>query len=245
MACLGLYHAGIENRVIRTETNGYLNQQPDRVSGFKPLAVKLPNRTLSTAIHASLTCDSGRHARSDLSPFRAGLDLQTEVIGNNRDDYYNEYNDRTSIESPRVSETLDELMQNSVTEIVKNITQAPLLVQIYSDGQVTTEKSPAENNWRNVDKQRSAVIVVKELQQDSDPVHEYSGDVFDGAKAFGVLIQGRIKGRDECKSRCYLLKTSSVNGGELGHICTHFCLMKVQSFHKSVFEQFNDCWLLP
>lgn len=179
-----------------------------------------------------------------VSIYRYFTSLYIDTIGNNGDDYNKEYNDRTSIESPRVSETLYELIQNFVTDIVKNITHAPLLVQIYADGEVRTEKSPAMNDWRNVDKQRSAVIVVKEIRPDSDPVDEHSGDEFDGARAFGVLIQGRIKGRDECKSRCYLLKTNSVNVGVLGHICTHFCLMKVQSFHQSVFEQFNECWLL-
>ncbi|KAF5793805.1 hypothetical protein HanXRQr2_Chr08g0320561 [Helianthus annuus] len=45
----------------------------------------------------------------------------------------------------RVSENLDEWMRKSVTEIVKNITQAPLLVQIYADGEVKTKKAVPEN----------------------------------------------------------------------------------------------------
>lgn len=238
--------------MIRKHAGGYLDGRSGRVSGFTHLqslsvpnlAVKLPNRGVSTAVNATLACDAGR--RSALSLFDGGLDLHTERSGNTDD---NKYNDRTYIESPRASEKLDEWMTNSVTEIVKNIKQAPLLVQIYADGEVKTNKSLAAKDWSKLIKYRSSslegVILVEELERKTDPVDsDAKFEEEDGSRAFGVLIQGKIRGRGECKSTCYLLKTSSVNGGGRGHICTHFCLMKVQNFHKSAFSQFNDCWLL-
>ncbi|KAI3705692.1 hypothetical protein L1987_75933 [Smallanthus sonchifolius] len=250
MACLGIRHGGgIGDSVIRKHSGGYPDQQSGRVTGsltIPNLTVKIPNQRVSTAVNAAVTYDSGRD--SGLALFDYGLDLATKGIGNS------DYNDRTSIESPRVSENLDEWIQNSVTEIVKNIKQAPLLVQIYADGEVKTNKALPETDWKNVAKQRSlaleGVILVEELRRNTDPADsgEVSGDRFeeddDGGRAFGVLIQGRIKGRNQCKSTCYLLKTSSVHGGGLGHVCTHFCLMKVQSFHKDVFSQFKDCWMV-
>lgn len=228
---------------------GYIDERSGFVSGFRHLsipnfAVKLPNHRVSTAVNATLACDSGR--RFDFSLFDNSLDLQTARFGKSDD---NEYNDRTSIESPRVSEKLDEWMRISVTEIVKNIKQAPLLVQIYADGEVETKKAMAEKDWPNVVEHRSSslegVILVEELQENTDPVYsDVKFEEEDGTRAFGVLIQGKIKGVDQCKSTCYLLKTSTVNGGDMGHFCTHFCLMKVQSFHENAFSQFNNCWLL-
>lgn len=227
---------------------GYHDERSDRVSGFRQLrslsipnlSGKLRNLRVSTAVNATVACDSA------LTLYDGGLDLRTERTGRVLD---HEYSDRTSIESPRVSEKLDEWIQNSVTEIVKNIKQAPLLVQIYADGEVKTNKAPAAKDWQNVAKHVSSslegFIFVEELREKTHAV--FSGDKLeeeDGTRAFGVLIQGKVKGRDHCKSTCYLLKTSSANGGGLGHICTHFCLMKVQSFHKNAFSQFNDCWLL-
>lgn len=240
--------------MIRKHAGGYPDERSGRVSGFTHLqslsvpnlAVKLPNRGVSTAVNATLACDAGR--RSALSLFDGGLDLQTERIGKTDD---NKYNDRTSIESPRALEKLDEWMTNSVTEIVKNIKKAPLLVQIYADGEVKTNKALAEKDWPKLFKHRSSsslegVILVEELEKkNTDPVDsDAKFDEEDGTRAFGVLVQGKIRGRDQCKSTCYLLKTSSVNGGGMGPICSHFCLMKVQNFHRSAFSQFSDCWLV-
>ncbi|KAI3757780.1 hypothetical protein L6452_05323 [Arctium lappa] len=247
MSCLGIRHGGLGDCMIRKHAGGYPDERSGRVSGstrhqsltFPNLAVKPPNRGVSTAVNATALAH-----RSALSLFDGDLDLQTERIDNTDDD---KYNDRTFIESPRVSEKLDEWMANTVTEIVKNIRQAPLLVQIYADGEVKTNKSLAANEWPELIKHRSSsslegVILVEELEKKNS---DGEFDEEDGStRAFGVLVQGKMKGRDQCKSTCYLLKTSSVNGGGLGHICSHFCLMKVQNFHKSAFSQFSDCWLL-
>nr|KAJ0187873.1 hypothetical protein LSAT_V11C900481100 [Lactuca sativa] len=249
MACLGIRHSGVGDCMILKRGGGYTDERSNRLSGFTQLsipnlAVKIPNHRVSTAVYATLACDSGH--RSTLSLFDDGLDLRTEPFGGGDD---NEDHDRTCIESPRASEKLDEWMRISVTEIVKNIKQAPLLVQIYADGEVEMKKSPAAKDWRNVVKHRSSslegVILVEELQENADQVDsDVKLEEEDGTKAFGVLIQGKIKGIDQCKSTCYLLKTSSVNGGGMGHFCTHFCLMKVQSFHENAFSQFSNCWLL-
>ncbi|KAK9075406.1 hypothetical protein SSX86_003729 [Deinandra increscens subsp. villosa] len=212
---------GIGDSVIQNHRGGYRDEQFSGSVALPILSVKLPNHRLSTAVNAKVACDSA------LSLFDGGSDLGTRRVGT------------STIESPRVSvsEKLDEWMRNSVTEIVKNIKQAPLLVQIYADGQVQTKKALPENVSKHRLSSLEGVILVEELD---DPAEEDGG-----TRAFGVLIQGRVKGKNECKSTCYLLKTSSVNGGGgLGHICTHFCLMKVQSFHKDAFSQFNDCWLL-
>ncbi|XP_076903713.1 uncharacterized protein LOC143558840 [Bidens hawaiensis] len=218
MTSLGLRHGTITDSVICR----YLNNRSHRVSGFTPLAGKLPNRKIFTAVNA---CDSGH--RSDLSL----IDNNNNYNNNN----YNKRNDRTSIEIPRVSDTFDEWMHKSVTDIVKNLTQTPLLVQIYADGEVNTNKASPENGWTSTPS-LEGVILVEELTGDTDP--EYSGEYSDGVRVYGVLIQ------DKCRSTCYLLKTCSVNGGGLGFMCTHFCLMKVQSFHESVFSQFSDGWLV-
>ncbi|KAL8232146.1 hypothetical protein R6Q57_001924 [Mikania cordata] len=182
---------------------------------------------LSVRLHNHRLTVTGR--RYALSLFNNCSDLQTKKVGDR---------DHTSINK------LDELMRNSLTEIVKNVKQAPLLIQIYADGDVKTKKALPEKDWKNVANVRSSalegIILVEELRRNSG--EEFEED--DGVRAFGVLIQGKIRGRDECKSTCYLLKTSSGDAGGLGHVCTHFCLMKVQSFHKDVFSQFNDCWLL-
>ncbi|KAD6796489.1 hypothetical protein R6Q59_019732 [Mikania micrantha] len=233
MACLGIHHGGIEDSLIRNHHCDYRDEQSHHVSGFKHNVVKLTNHRVNKA----MACDSDR--RSAFCSSDKAFDLQTKRTAYSD---YDEYNDRASIESARVSEKLDEWMRNSVREIVKNIKQAPLLIQIYADGEMTTKKSVPED-WPGVSKHRSSlldgVIIVEELRDDTDLEEDE-----DGIRAFGVVIQGKMKGRDECKSRCYLLKTSSVNGGGLGHICTHFCLMKVRSFHTSASSQLNECWLV-
>lgn len=149
----------------------------------------------------------------------------------------------TGDDHDRNFDKFDEWIRNSVTEIVKNIKQAPLLVQINADdGVVKTETKVVAEDWPELIKSKTmdGIILVEELGEN------VSNEFEDGTKAFGVLIQGKFKGRDRCKSACYLLKTSSVNGGGGigGVFCTHFCLMKVRSFSKSASSQFNDCWLL-
>lgn len=118
---------------------------------------------------------------------------------------------------------------------MRNIRQAPLLVYIHGNGEVKTEKAVKSERWPSVITERSCspdgIILVQEIKEEG------------GTKAFGILIQGRVKGRDhQCKSTCYLLKTTSVD--DLGFICSRYCLMKAKSFTESAFSQLKSCWLV-
>ncbi|KAM7499448.1 hypothetical protein LguiA_023862 [Lonicera macranthoides] len=148
---------------------------------------------------------------------------------------------------PMFSQKLDEWMRDSVVEIVKNLKQAPLLVQIYAnhnDGltKVETEKAIAEN-WANVNREWTegdrpspdGIILVEELEEEEEMTEEET-------RAWGVVIQGKV-GEKERVPACYLLKTSRVGSG-LGLFCTHFCLVRVKSFRETAASQFKDCWLL-
>ncbi|XP_076908982.1 uncharacterized protein LOC143566083 [Bidens hawaiensis] len=218
MTCLGIRYAGDCLRHLPASVSS-----PNNFHSVPKLAVKsrFPATRAAATAAASVVSDLSI-SRSDSSAFESFVD----------DEEY---------ESLSVSDKIDEWMRNSVTEIVKNIRQAPLLVQVYANGVVKTEKAVSAADWPN-ERLTSAdgVILVEELQDKVDLDDDYG----EGTKAFGVVIQGRFKGRDRCKSACYLLKTCSVNGG-MGRFCTHFCLMKVRSFSKSAASQLNECWLLP
>ncbi|CAI0459201.1 unnamed protein product [Linum tenue] len=141
-----------------------------------------------------------------------------------------------------VAEKLDEWMRDSVTEIVKNLTEAPLLVQVYSDEKgrkLETEKAVEEGDWKR--------LIEKWKKRDS-PLPEgviFVEQLHDGGeeatKAWGIVVQG--KGA-ECGPVCYLLKTSRVGSSGLGLCCTHFCLMRVKGFRESAKSQLKNCWLL-
>ncbi|KDP21649.1 hypothetical protein JCGZ_03320 [Jatropha curcas] len=142
-----------------------------------------------------------------------------------------------------VYEKLDEWMKDSVVEIVKNLREAPLLVQVYDKGETTalkTEKAVEEETWSTVKEKwgkretplPEGVIFVEQLDEE-DPEEITT-------RAWGIVVQG--KGVD-CGPVCYLLKTSRVGSG-LGAFCTHFCLMKVKSFRESTRSQLKNFWLL-
>ncbi|KAD2805284.1 hypothetical protein R6Q59_029444 [Mikania micrantha] len=231
MACLGIRYGGAGDCLLRKQAAGFNSLSIPKLS----VKSSLPTiSTTATSVHISdhAVSRSPIEAIVDIVPLESFVD----------DEEYDPGNDR-SYENFSVSETIDEWMRNSVTEIVKNIKQAPLLVQIYANGVVKTEKAVAAEDWPDVVSERPSppdgIILVEELRDAVD----YS-DEEEGTKAFGVVIQCRFKGRDRCRSACYLLKTCSVNGG-MGPFCTHFCLMKVHSFSKTASSQLNDCWLLP
>ncbi|RDX78964.1 hypothetical protein CR513_40674, partial [Mucuna pruriens] len=118
-------------------------------------------------------------------------------------------------------ERLDRWMRESVVEIVKNLREAPLLVQVFpkrSSGTTTvmTEKSVMVEDWPAV-KERwesgetpvpEGVIFVEEL--DGDEAEDGGGKRT--TRAWGVVVQGKGVG---CGPVCYLLKTSRV-GSEPG-----------------------------
>ncbi|WCJ20082.1 hypothetical protein M5689_002341 [Euphorbia peplus] len=140
-----------------------------------------------------------------------------------------------------VHEKVDEWMRESVTEIVKNLGGAPLLVQVYEGGETTT-LAVEEASWpavmENWGKKEVAVpegvIFVDQLEEEEED---------EITRAWGIVVQGKGEG---CGPVCYLLKTSrvGVDSGRGGLCCTHFCLMKVKSFRESAKSQLKNCWLL-
>lgn len=148
-------------------------------------------------------------------------------------------------------ETMDVWMRESVTEIVKKLPESPLLVQVFSDtsgsGQTLKAERAEEENWAAV-KQRwetgvspmpDGVIFVEQIDPAEEDPNEESGRS-EMSRAWGIVVQGQGK---ECRPSCYLLKTNRVGSG-LGHWCTHFCLVRVQSFTETAASQLTNCWLL-
>lgn len=155
-----------------------------------------------------------------------------------------------------VYEKMDEWMKDSVVEIVKNLREAPLLVQVYDKGERTTlktEKAVEEESWPLVMERwgkREAplpegLIFVEQLEKDEEEEEEEEEKEEEEAeattRAWGVVIQG--KGVD-CGPVCYLLKTSRARSSGMGTCCTHFCLMRVKNFRESARSQLKNCWLL-
>ncbi|CAK7339981.1 unnamed protein product [Dovyalis caffra] len=149
-------------------------------------------------------------------------------------------------------ERVDQWMRDSVVEIVKNLREAPLLVHVYAEesGKTTmlkTEKAVVDKwpglieKWEKRETQLPEGVIFVEKLED----HDKDGDEReeeDVTRAWGIVAQGR--GVD-CRPVCYLLKTSKAGAGPgLGLFCTHFCLMKVQSFRETARSQFKNCWLL-
>ncbi|KAM1069762.1 hypothetical protein EV1_001547 [Malus domestica] len=156
-------------------------------------------------------------------------------------------------------EKLDEWMRESVVEIVKNLREAPLLVNVYgrsTDGRprLETEKRVEEENWDGLRRKWEAgvapfpdgVIFVEELDDDNGDGsgNDERGDAI--TRAWGLVVQGR---GEESAPACYLLKTSKVDSGPgfglgMGLGCTHFCLVRVNSFREKAQSQLKNCWLL-
>lgn len=163
-------------------------------------------------------------------------------------------------------ERLDEWMKESVVEIVKNLKEAPLLVQVYAKRKnseretstatsLSTEKKVVVEDWPAVKERWEAgetplpegVIFVEELGGDEEA--EEGGDDDGGRKerttrVWGIVVQGKGVGSGPV---CYLLKTSRVGSGSglgMGICSTHFCLMRVKSFRETVQSQLKNCWLL-
>lgn len=150
-----------------------------------------------------------------------------------------------------LSSKIDEWMKESMVDIVKNLKQAPLLVQIYAeDGKgevkIKTERAVMEDwpmvksEWESGEKRSpDGLIFVGEIgNEDENNVEEGEGIT----KAWGVVVQGKGV---ECSPACYLLKTSRVCAGfGMGLFCTHFCLARVQNFRDSALVQFKNSWLL-
>ncbi|XP_058076965.1 uncharacterized protein LOC131225451 [Magnolia sinica] len=155
--------------------------------------------------------------------------------------------------NPVSLDKLDEWMRESVTEIVRNIGEAPFLVHVYSnkgDGSSSTttrlERQLAmSEKWPYITrrwKERSCptpdgVILVEELKDDEDGGVMNCSVGSQCSRAWGIVIQGR--GLD-CAA-CYILKTSRICSS-VG-FCTHFCLVRAKCFGETTELQLRDCWL--
>ncbi|PQM36216.1 uncharacterized protein Pyn_17575 [Prunus yedoensis var. nudiflora] len=147
-------------------------------------------------------------------------------------------------------------MRDSVVEIVKNLREAPLLVNVYGKGstdekpRIETEKGVEEENWEVLRRKweggvapfPDGVIFVEELMDDD----EGEGEGDRNGDGDGILCSGK---GEECAPACYLLKTSKVKAGSgyglgMGLGCTHFCLVRVKSFRETAQSQLKNCWLL-
>ncbi|KAJ8552898.1 hypothetical protein K7X08_020291 [Anisodus acutangulus] len=152
-----------------------------------------------------------------------------------------------------LSRKLDEWMNESVVDIVKNLKQAPLLVHIYAEEdkvKIKTERAVVEDwpvvksEWESGEKRSpDGLIFVGELGTDEEKDEKIAEESEEGiTKAWGVVVQGKGV---EFSSACYLLKTSRVGAGfGTGLFCTHFCLARVQNFRDSALVQFKNSWLL-
>ena len=153
-------------------------------------------------------------------------------------------------------EKLDEWMRESVVDIVKNLRQAPLLVQVFKEdakneeARMETDKAVAEEDWlAKKGKWESGeapmpqgVIFVEELAEEEEEGERYSSESESTTRAWGIVVQGRGAAAD-CGPACYLLKTSRVRA--LGSLCsTHFCLVRVKGFRETAASQLKNCWLL-
>ncbi|TQD98629.1 hypothetical protein C1H46_015877 [Malus baccata] len=197
----------------------------------------------------------GKRGNSVVAMARAGL----EAVGRER-----RRGGGNGSEAAAVAyEKLDEWMRESVVEIVRNLREAPLLVNVYgrssTDGRprLETEKRVEEDNWDGLRRKWEAgvapfpdgVIFVEELDDNDNGGGEVNGKDDGGdaiTKAWGLVVQG--KGQ-ESGPACYLLKTSKVNNGSgfglgMGLGCTHFCLVPVSSFREKAQSQLKNCWLL-
>ncbi|CAL0327546.1 unnamed protein product [Lupinus luteus] len=157
-------------------------------------------------------------------------------------------------------ERLDEWMRESVVEIVKNLKEAPLLVQVYTKNKngegetsISTEKKVVVEDWHEVKERWEAgetplpegVIFVEEIGSDEEPANGGAGNGTERTtRVWGVVVQGKGVG---CEPVCYLIKTCRVGSGPgmaSGLYSTHFCLVRVKSFRETAQSQLKNCWLL-
>lgn len=159
----------------------------------------------------------------------------------------------TTNEAVQAQEKLDRWMRESVVEIVKNLKEAPLLVQVYAKKKDNTKLATEKvEDWEAV-KERwetgetpmpEGVIFVEELGEDEAEDGGERGLKERTTKMWGVVVQGKGVG---CDPVCYLLKTSRVGSGPgsgMGVFSTHFCLVRVKSFEETAQSQLKNCWLL-
>lgn len=158
----------------------------------------------------------------------------------------------------QAQERLDRWMRESVVDIVKNLKDAPLLVQVYSKRKgetvtLATEKAVMVEDWETVKERWQAgespmpegVIFVEELGEDEAAEEDGGRGLQERTtKVWGIVVQGKGVG---CGPVCYLLKTSRVGAGRgsgMSVFSTHFCLVRVKSFRETAQSQLKNSWLL-
>uniref|UniRef100_A0A1D1Z3P7 Histidinol-phosphate aminotransferase n=1 Tax=Anthurium amnicola TaxID=1678845 RepID=A0A1D1Z3P7_9ARAE len=153
---------------------------------------------------------------------------------------------------PVSPEKLDEWMRDSVTEIVRNIGEAPFLVHVFSNsskggdgGRLRLEREGAHaESWPHIRRRWSTgaalppdgVILVEELKGEESA----AGSEEDGSsKIWGLVVQGRggVGG-----AACYILNTCRVRSS-FG-FCTHFCLARAKCFGDTADVQLKKAWLV-
>ncbi|XP_042504698.1 uncharacterized protein LOC122081584 [Macadamia integrifolia] len=158
------------------------------------------------------------------------------------------------------SETLDVWMRDSVTDIVKNIGEAPFLFHLFSSKKngkakvtrLNREKAVAEEwpfmkrRWEEREERGECstpdgIILVEELKDENEDQEDSEGRGEESnTRAWGIVIQG--KGVN-CSPACYILKTCRVGSPSIG-FCTHFCLVKAQLYSETALQQMKNSWLL-
>lgn len=148
------------------------------------------------------------------------------------------------------ADKLHRWIEQSIQEIVKNIGEAPFLMQIYSQGssQLKLKKEEASPNSWHVMKKRwnesystpDGIILVEQLKDEEAMNDEVSNDKYSNgdSKTWGLVVQGR--GMD-CPASCYILNTCRVKS--TAGFCTHFCLVRAKCFGESLDTQLTKAWL--
>ncbi|KAJ4978718.1 hypothetical protein NE237_009498 [Protea cynaroides] len=157
------------------------------------------------------------------------------------------------------SETLDVWMRDSVTEIVKNIKEAPFLVHVFSSkkngetkvAKLNREKAVAEEwpfikrRWEEKEERGECstpdgIMLVEELKDENEEDSE-GREEGSSTRSWGIVIQGRGV---NCNPVCYILKTCRVGSPSIG-FCTHFCLSKAQLYGAhTALQQMKNSWLV-
>ena len=131
---------------------------------------------------------------------------------------------------------------------MRNIGEAPFLVQIFSQGPsvLRLETQPAspeswplvKKRWGKSSSVPDGVILVEELDNEED---EAATDNNEGgcSRTWGLVVQGR--GMD-CAAPCYILNTCRVRSS--AGFCTHYCLVRAKCFGDTLEKQLGKAWLM-
>lgn len=125
-------------------------------------------------------------------------------------------------------------------QIVRNISEGPFLMHVFSDGGLRLEReAAASERWKWIRKRwgeerrvPDAVVLVKELRRE-----EEVEAVVRRKRTWGLVVQGR--GMDGAV--CYILDTTRVQSS-VG-FCTHFCLVRAQCSGEAADVQLTNAWL--